>query len=81
MFVQQTLTAFETIISRKQLLRYSRLDITYFDLRNNVFEDRHFIRGVIKIQTCSFQTLSLSERKAVAMLVEEIPNSTTKEIA
>jgi len=39
--------SFETIRSRKQQWRYARLDDSYLDLSNDIYQDRNFIRGVI----------------------------------
>ena len=68
--------SFETIISRKQQWKNVRLDNSYLDLTNDIYQDRAFIRGVIKIQNRSFQNLLREERHAVAMLTKKRPDHT-----
>ena len=72
--------SFETILSRKQQWKNVRLDETYLDLTNLIYQDRAFMRGVIKIQNRSIQTLQPEERHAVAMLAKERPDHTREEI-
>ena len=62
--------SFETIRSRKQQWKYVRLDDSYLDFSNDIFQDRDFIRGVIKIQNRSVRNLSHDERDAVKILAE-----------
>ena len=73
--------SFETILSRKQQWKNVRLDESYLDLTNLIYQDRAFIRGVIKIQHRSIQILQPEERHAVTMLTKERPDHTTEEIA
>jgi len=51
--------SFETILSRKQQWKNVRLDETYLDLTNLIYQDRAFMRGVIKIQNRSIQLCNL----------------------
>ena len=57
------------------------MDNSYLDLTNDIYQDRAFIRGVIKIQNRSFQNLLREERHAVAMLTKKRPDHTVEEIA
>ena len=49
------------------------LENSYLDLTNCIYECRHFMRSVIKIQNQAFQTLSKEEREAVSCLEKRIP--------
>ncbi len=51
--VSSVYRSFETTRSRKQQWKYVRLDDSYLDFSNDIFQDRDFIRGVIKIQNRS----------------------------
>ena len=51
------------------------LENSYLDLTNEIYECRHFIRGVIKIQNQAFQTLSKEERDAVTCLEKKKPST------
>lgn len=73
--------SFETIRLRKQQWRFVRLDDSYLDLSNDIYQDRNFIRGVIKIQNRSFQNFSHEERDAVKMLVTQRTNTIDEEDA
>ena len=77
--VSSVYRSFETILSRKQQWKYVRLDDSYLDLSNDIFQDRHFIRGVIKIQNRSVRNLSDVERDAVKILAKRSTHSTQEE--
>ena len=73
--------SFENIISLKQQWKNVMFDNSYLDLTNVIYQDRAFIRGVIKIQNRPFQNLLREERHAVAMLTKKRPDHTVEEIA
>ena len=68
--VQRT---FDTILEKKRQWKNVTLENSYLDLTNCIYECRHFMRGVIKIQNQAFQTLSKEEREAVSCLEKKMP--------
>ena len=77
--VSSVYRSFETIRARKQQWKYVRLDDSYLDLSNDIFQDRDFIRGVIKIQNRSARNLSHDERDAVKILAKRSTHSRQEE--